>query len=254
VFVTNNNNSCVVVRGAIARSIASAGYFVVSPHYVGFWSKYLTLSMSEIKYRLPAKILRSAKPYTHKFLRVFGFTLEVEGFPDFRFQFRTQDIRDAAIKRISTLIDASKSSPTEWESVSQTPPSTPRSATNAIDLIAPPARTRAVVVAAGFPPNLVAKLPKVINIEQNLLTSQPSLHFVCLTIGSRGDIQPYLALGLGLKKEGHDVTIVTHEEYKDWIETFGIRHRQAGGDPGALMKLSVENKVGAIVARPFLGY
>ena len=69
------------------------------------------------------------------------------------------------------------------------------------------------------------------------------MHFVCLTIGSRGDVQPYIALGLGLKAQGHRVTIVTHEEYKDWVEKWGIGHRTAGGDPGALMKLSVEHKV-----------
>ena len=69
------------------------------------------------------------------------------------------------------------------------------------------------------------------------------MHFVCLTIGSRGDVQPYIALGLRLLREGHRVTIVTHEEYKEWIEGWGLKHRQAGGDPGALMKLSVEHKV-----------
>ena len=71
----------------------------------------------------------------------------------------------------------------------------------------------------------------------------PPRHFACLTIGSRGDVQPYIALGLGLKAEGHRVTIITHAEYKEWIEGFGLAHREAGGDPGALMKLSVENKV-----------
>jgi sterol 3beta-glucosyltransferase len=75
----------------------------------------------------------------------------------------------------------------------------------------------------------------------------PSRHFVCLTIGSRGDVQPYIALGQGLQKEGHRVTIVTHEEYKSWITGFGIGHRTAGGDPGALMKLSVEHNVSGVV-------
>ena len=56
-------------------------------------------------------------------------------------------------------------------------------------------------------------------------------------------MQPYIALALGLKADGHTVTIVTHAEYKEWVEGWGIRHRTAGGDPGALMKLSVENKV-----------
>lgn len=43
--------------------------------------------------------------------------------------------------------------------------------------------------------------------------------------------------------EGHRATIVTHDEYKAWIEGFGVQHRAAGGDPGALMKLSVEHSV-----------
>jgi sterol 3beta-glucosyltransferase len=93
--------------------------------------------------------------------------------------------------------------------------------------------------------------PKAINVPEGVLLSIPSKHFVCLTIGSRGDVQPYIALGRGLQKEGHRVTIVTHEEYKEWVTGFGIDHRTAGGDPGALMKLSVENKVFCDI--PFLG-
>jgi sterol 3beta-glucosyltransferase len=30
------------------------------------------------------------------------------------------------------------------------------------------------------------------------------------TIGSRGDIQPYIALGIELQKQGHSVVIKTH--------------------------------------------
>ena len=44
------------------------------------------------------------------------------------------------------------------------------------------------------------------------------LNFTCLTIGSRGDVQPYIALCKGLKADGHRVKIATHIEYKDWIE------------------------------------
>jgi sterol 3beta-glucosyltransferase len=91
-----------------------------------------------------------------------------------------------------------------------------------------------------------ALFPKAINVPNEVLLPMPSRHFVCLTIGSRGDVQPYIALGKGLQKEGHRVTIVTHEEYKEWVTGFGIDHRTAGGDPGALMKLSVENKVRSI--------
>jgi UDP:flavonoid glycosyltransferase YjiC (YdhE family) len=58
--------------------------------------------------------------------------------------------------------------------------------------------------------------------------------------------RPYIALCLGLMAEGHTATIVTHEEYKGWVEGFGVGHRTAGGDPTALMRLSVEHSVSSI--------
>lgn len=95
--------------------------------------------------------------------------------------------------------------------------------------------------------NVLPLLPKVINLPRNLLPriakNGKYKHVVCLTIGSRGDVQPYIALALGLMELGHRVTIVTHAEYKEWIEGKGVKHRTAGGDPGALMKLSVEHKM-----------
>lgn len=94
-----------------------------------------------------------------------------------------------------------------------------------------------------MPQEVRNRLPKAINLPRQTLLSNQRLHFVCLTIGSRGDVQPYIALGLGLLKEGHRVTIVTHEEYREWIVSYGLGHRTVGGDPAQLMKLSVENKV-----------
>ncbi|KAI8989279.1 hypothetical protein BDB01DRAFT_531895 [Pilobolus umbonatus] len=67
------------------------------------------------------------------------------------------------------------------------------------------------------------------------------LHFTCITIGTRGDVQPYIALCKGLMKEGHRCRIATHEEFKDWIEEHGIEFRNIGGDPSELMRICVEN-------------
>jgi len=86
-------------------------------------------------------------------------------------------------------------------------------------------------------------LPKVINLPASCTPLIKPRHFVCLTIGSRGDVQPYIALAKGLQRQGQTVTIVTHAEYKEWVEGWGVEHRTAGGDPGALMKLSVEHKM-----------
>lgn len=66
-----------------------------------------------------------------------------------------------------------------------------------------------------------------------------SFHIVFLTIGSRGDVQPYIALGLGLLKEGHRVTIATHSEFREWIEKHGIQFREIAGNPAELMLLMV---------------
>ncbi|KAF9984522.1 Sterol 3-beta-glucosyltransferase [Mortierella antarctica] len=67
------------------------------------------------------------------------------------------------------------------------------------------------------------------------------LHVTCLTIGSRGDVQPYIAFCKRLMQEGHSCRIATHGEYKDWIEGHGIEFGYVGGDPGELIELCVEN-------------
>ncbi|HRQ39100.1 MAG TPA: glycosyltransferase [Chloroflexota bacterium] len=54
---------------------------------------------------------------------------------------------------------------------------------------------------------------------------------VCiLTLGSRGDVQPYIALGLGLKAAGHEVTISTLEEFKPLVHEYGLLHDNLRGD------------------------
>lgn len=51
-----------------------------------------------------------------------------------------------------------------------------------------------------------------------------------LTIGTRGDVQPYIALGLGLKAAGHEVTISTLDEFKSLVHQYGLFHDSLRGD------------------------
>ncbi|CAN3357539.1 sterol 3-beta-glucosyltransferase [Diutina catenulata] len=67
------------------------------------------------------------------------------------------------------------------------------------------------------------------------------LNITFLTIGSRGDVQPYIALGKGLINEGHRVTIATHAEFGPWIREHKIRFREIAGDPSELMELMVSH-------------
>lgn len=68
-----------------------------------------------------------------------------------------------------------------------------------------------------------------------------SLRVTCLTIGSRGDVQPYIALCKGLLAEGHKPKIATHLEFEPWVRKHGIEFAPVDGDPAELMRICVEN-------------
>jgi sterol 3beta-glucosyltransferase len=70
--------------------------------------------------------------------------------------------------------------------------------------------------------------------------SEP-LTIVCLTIGSRGDVQPYIALCKALLKEGHKPRIATHAEFEPWVRKHGIDFSPVDGDPAELMRICVEH-------------
>ncbi|KAG9223145.1 hypothetical protein CCMSSC00406_0000166 [Pleurotus cornucopiae] len=95
------------------------------------------------------------------------------------------------------------------------------------------------------PENMTDSLPAVMftSASSTFLTFKPkeSLHFTFLTIGSRGDVQPYIALGKGLMADGHRVRIATHGEFKEWVESYGLEFGYVGGDPAELMRICVEN-------------
>lgn len=57
-----------------------------------------------------------------------------------------------------------------------------------------------------------------------------------LTIGSHGDVRPYLALAIGLKAAGFTVTLATHEEFRDFITGHGIDFYPVKGNPKAVFE------------------
>ena len=48
------------------------------------------------------------------------------------------------------------------------------------------------------------------------------MRIVIIATGSRGDVEPYIALGVGLKKVGHHVRLVSHTNYADLINPYGL--------------------------------
>lgn len=53
--------------------------------------------------------------------------------------------------------------------------------------------------------------------------------------GTRGDVQPYIALGLSLQARGHEVFIATEERMAPLVREFQLPYRRIVGDPTGLI-------------------
>jgi UDP:flavonoid glycosyltransferase YjiC (YdhE family) len=49
-------------------------------------------------------------------------------------------------------------------------------------------------------------------------------------IGSRGDVQPMLALGLALRDAGHEITVSAPSNFRDWTVSLGFSYSESGQD------------------------
>lgn len=62
------------------------------------------------------------------------------------------------------------------------------------------------------------------------------MRIVIFTLGSRGDVQPYVALGKTAIKRGHSVVICTGKSFKDFIKENGIEFEEAESDLMAMLE------------------
>ena len=68
-----------------------------------------------------------------------------------------------------------------------------------------------------------------------------TLNIVIQVVGSRGDVQPFIALGRTLRKDGHRVRLATHLAFKTFVEQSELDFFNIGGDPAELMAFMVKN-------------
>ena len=61
------------------------------------------------------------------------------------------------------------------------------------------------------------------------------MHITILTLGSRGDIQPYLPLGLGLQRAGFKVRIATFKAFREFVLSQGLDFAPIHGDARSTM-------------------
>ena len=57
------------------------------------------------------------------------------------------------------------------------------------------------------------------------------MNVAILALGTRGDVQPYVALGVGLKEAGHEVTLVTGKGFGGLVAGRGLRFAALDVDP-----------------------
>lgn len=67
------------------------------------------------------------------------------------------------------------------------------------------------------------------------------LNIVLQVVGSRGDVQPFVALGKELQKHGHRVRLATHMSFRKDVNGAGLEFFNIGGNPEELMAFMVKN-------------
>lgn len=70
------------------------------------------------------------------------------------------------------------------------------------------------------------------------------MNIFIITIGSRGDVQPYVALGKGLQAAGHNVTVATSNSFESFITDHGLTYGYLSNDLLDLLDPDLLDKAG----------
>nr|XP_016475983.1 PREDICTED: sterol 3-beta-glucosyltransferase UGT80B1-like [Nicotiana tabacum]XP_016475984.1 PREDICTED: sterol 3-beta-glucosyltransferase UGT80B1-like [Nicotiana tabacum] len=92
-------------------------------------------------------------------------------------------------------------------------------------------------------------IPTVDRIITDFNKSVPKLKIAVLVVGTRGDVQPFLAMAKRLQVFGHCVRLATHSNFRDFVKSAGVEFYPLGGDPRILAGYMARNK-GLIPSAP----
>lgn len=82
-------------------------------------------------------------------------------------------------------------------------------------------------------------------VEDSIVDSNkpiPRLKIAMLIVGTRGDVQPFLAMARRLQEYGHHVRLATHANFKSFVRSAGVDFYPLGGDPRVLAGYMARNK------------
>ena len=61
------------------------------------------------------------------------------------------------------------------------------------------------------------------------------MHVTILAYGSRGDVQPYVALGAGFRRAGHSVRLAAPRMFGSFVTEHGLEFSPLAGNPAQLV-------------------
>ncbi|XP_051139750.1 sterol 3-beta-glucosyltransferase UGT80B1 isoform X2 [Andrographis paniculata] len=76
-----------------------------------------------------------------------------------------------------------------------------------------------------------------------------TVEIAILVVGTRGDVQPFLAVAMRLQQYGHRVRLATHSNFRGFVKSAGVDFYPLGGDPRILAGYMARNK-GLIPSTP----
>jgi UDP:flavonoid glycosyltransferase YjiC (YdhE family) len=68
-------------------------------------------------------------------------------------------------------------------------------------------------------------------------TQEEEMRVAIITIGTRGDIQPHIALGQGFQAVGYEVKVVTFQAFESFVRDSGLDFAAVSGDLASLMTM-----------------
>lgn len=229
---------------SLTRIFPTYGKIYVSNHYLCFRS---LMPGSKTKIILPFKDIENVNKENGFRIRTYGLAVVIRGHEELFFEFSRQDYRDDCTVTLLRILESVRYME-DIDSVNEDDDADDETAKAEHDMLREARK--------GTESETPLEMSQIIRETEHgripLIFDDPlasivdfkpagSLKITCLTIGSRGDVQPYIALCKGLIEEGHQPRIATHAEFEPWVRKHGIDFAPVDGNPAELMRICVEH-------------
>ncbi|KAH7465751.1 Sterol 3-beta-glucosyltransferase UGT80B1 [Phytophthora ramorum] len=113
-------------------------------------------------------------------------------------------------------------------------------AEDSIDIRRPDHHAHADTRAQATPSQSSSHTPDTFTTTNTTVQRPPVMRICIIIVGTRGDVQPFLAIAQRLQRDGHRVRLATHAVYRDFVMSHGVEFYPLGGDPKELAAYMVK--------------